>query len=129
MLILFCSMKAFADESAPTVSDAHQFIGELVGVNLVHWKEHSVSQYKGNACTSSFRYGASGTSIDVDWSLITEVTNGGGISGRLSRTFSSGESFTDTHFSMQTDDDVAQKRLVKAMTLLMHSCAKKSKFD
>lgn len=78
VLISFGCMNAFAEDSAPTVSDAHELIGDMIGSGLVYAlnssdRDYILSNYQGKGCISSMNSGKKGSSVRIDWAGITSV--------------------------------------------------------
>ncbi len=74
VLIMFISFgnMVFAADASLTVSDAHEYIGELLRKELVSSKEDQFPgdywSYKGDGCNSSMRWGNQGAHLSIDWS-------------------------------------------------------------
>ena len=144
-LISFGSTNAFAADSEPTVSDAHELIGYLIGDGLVFElnssnRDYVLSNYQGSGCVSSINSGLKGASVRIDWSGITSVVKEDPekanekvnvtITGNLQERAADGTSTDKYHKrSFYFMDEISRKRVEKAMKLLMYSCAKKKKFD
>lgn len=141
-LISFGSTNVFAASEAPTVSDAHELIGDLIGNGRVcahdsDCSKYVYSNYQGNNCTSSMNWNTNGDAEQVDWSRIISVVKGGvshydvTIFGALIATDKDGTKKEYKQAPFYFSDESSMKRAEKAMTLLMNSCGKKSrsKFD
>ena len=143
VFISFGSANAFAADSGPTVSDAHELIGDLIGNGLVKAlnsddRDYLYINYKGNGCNSSMGWGLEGIGTQIDWSRITSVIKEGRkeenkklnvtiVGGLLSTRPDGTQSGEYTQASFYFLDEASRRRVEKAMTLLMNSCAKKSK--
>jgi hypothetical protein len=138
LLTLFGSANVYAADEGPTVSDAHEFISDMIGSGVVYArspKSYRYSNYQGSHCTSTMNWGDDGADMCIGWSGITSVaksedgTIGVTIYGVMLTTMSKGEAQTDRfkQASFYVIDEASRKRLEKAMTLLVNSCAKKSK--
>jgi hypothetical protein len=143
LLTMFGGANVYAADKGPTVSDAHELLGDLIGSGLVYAlnssdREHVLSNYQGENCISSMNSGKKGASVRIDWSGITSVAKeetteekekvNVTITGALLETSSDGTT-TDKYKkrSFYFLDEASRRRVEKAMTLLMNSCAKKSK--
>lgn len=142
VFVSFCSMGALAEDSAPTVSDAHELIGDLMASQLVSGVHSGANKYlhtnyHGNGCTSSFDWGKNGNSTQINWSDITSVAKeeteeknekiNVQLTGALLEINPDGTKGIWKFKSFYFLDESSRKRAEKAMTLLMNSCAKKSK--
>jgi hypothetical protein len=132
LITLLGTSSALADDG-PTVSDAHQFIGDLVQKGVLS-DPHLVVSYKGEGCHSQFLNENSSSSIN--WSDITsvEISNysvsiAGSIHFNPGRNNVGLTERIQTKYSAHTPDELTVNRLAKAMNVLKSSCAKKSKFD
>ncbi len=141
IFILLGSTNVFAAESDPTIDDAHELIADLINGGLVTAgpARNVYSKYSGNRCISSMIWGEKGGATQIDWAGISSVVKleeadgiGVRIFGMLTSTMPSGTT-TDKYkqASFHVIDEATRRRLEKAMTLLINSCAKKSrsKFD
>jgi len=159
VLIVFCSIEAFAEGSAPTVSDAHDFLRET----MRDWNYENSGgttryfRYSGSGCQSSWQqeehYQDSNGALDgkrnisIDWGGINKVISRGtsvisviiegSIKVELHLEWSGGrapprdESYIGREHELSSTNPLIIKRVTHAMTLLMNSCADKStsKFD
>jgi hypothetical protein len=146
VIVSFGGANAFAADSGPTVSDAHELIGDLIGRGLLSpdgqiGGEHSIySNYAGSGCTSNARYvrkdGSNETSLRIEWSAISSAVKHDGTVGIAESIFGA-VSYTDAengtrqinYGKFYTVDENTRKRLEKAFNLLIRSCNKGSKFD
>ena len=137
---------AFAADAAPTVSDAHELIGELIERGVVGTEDFDLVNYRGNTCKSSWGLAVSRRSItlrgeytgkevwreEFNWGDISSIEilreQSLIINGRIEHVDGK-YSEPRTYTTVSTNDSVTRNRLVKAVNLLMNSCAKKSKFD
>jgi hypothetical protein len=152
VLISICSTEAFADESAPTVSEAHDFLREQMSdwVSIGEFKK-SYFHYSGSGCQSSWQETSEyhmqdlskkvKSNLSIDWRKIYDVqlvrevnvVLSGSINVDNQVEFSDGtngdNSNTIVFWDLLSANPVIAKRVSHAMTLLMTSCQNKSKFD
>lgn len=133
-LLPLISMPVLADDSAPTVSDAHEFIRDLIATGVVRAGTlgHRFHNYRGSSCRSSMDLGTKGAATGIDWALITSVDNADNavaLKGTIFQTTIEGRRYSESVLNFNVPDKVTSGRLTKAMTLLMNSCLKKTKFD
>jgi len=134
LVTLLGSMEAFAVDPSPTISDAHELIGELIGRSAVSYdaeRKYLFSDYLGNGCKSSLKGGVY-VNQEIDWASISSISSGGHVVyvyGSVIEKKGDGTSSISVANVYFVPDEVTEKRLGRAMTFLMNSCAKKSKFD
>lgn len=146
---LFGSVEAFAAGTGPTVSDAHEFIGELVKKGNIR-NQHAIVEgvfidYKGNDCITTINANSAfldsigwyTASYTFNWSDISSIDSSAS-SIKLFGSFKSTLTFTKDgssdfyvvpSFDIYASDEVVCKKLIKAINLLVNSCHKSSKFD
>lgn len=134
LVALLGSVQAFAAEPSPTIGDAHELIGELIGRSLISYdseRKYLFSDYRGNGCKSSIKGGVY-INQEIDWAAISSISSGGHVVyvyGSVIEKKVDGSSSISVANVYFVPDEVTEKRLGRAMTFLMNSCAKKSKFD
>lgn len=134
LITLLGSTEMFAADSPPTIGDAHELIGELIGRSLVSYdseRKYLFNDYLGNGCKSSIRGGVY-VNQEIDWAAISSVSSAGRVVyvyGSVIEKKGNGTSSVSVANVYFVPDGVTEKRLGKAMAFLMNSCAKKSKFD
>lgn len=135
-IIAFGGTNAFAANAAPTIQDANEFIGDLMARGmLVGTKDGDMpfSNYRSSGCNATMKFGDKAGALQIDWpsiSSVNEIPLGVSVHGGILSTMGDG---SQTSKYKQADfyvaDETTMRRLNKAMTLLMNSCARKSKFD
>lgn len=125
----------------PTVEQAHQHIGRMLGkyqVKYLVWYgpgQHQyykgyVSYYSGNGCMSEFGSHPETRAFGIDWSKISSVRTPGGdvvyAHGELVRA-SSGRRLTGFHLYLA--DTRTAKSVWNALEVLRSSCVERSIFD
>lgn len=138
LLTLFGSANVYATEKGPTVSDAHELLGDYIEHGSVTNGPDTWANYSGNGCVSSLKWVDSEYVIKIDWSGITSVVResdnqtGVGVWGVIVVSGADGKKITTPKSAnFLVPDAVSAKRIEKAMTILMNSCASKlrTKFD
>lgn len=134
LVTLLGSAETFAADPSPTISDAHELIGELIGRSAVSYdaeRKYLINNYRGNGCKSSIKGGVY-VNQEIDWAAISSISSGGRIVyvyGSVVEIKGDGTSSISVANVYFVPDEITEKRLGKAMAFLMNSCAKKSKFD
>ncbi|OIQ84440.1 hypothetical protein GALL_337500 [mine drainage metagenome] len=132
-LLPFVGIQAVADDAAPTVSDAHAFLGDAIGSGLIRdaGLRRTYHNYQGRNCRSLMDVGEGGDVTSIDWSLVTSIDssdNAVNLNGTIFRS-TPGHRYNVYVAHFNIPDKVTTHRLAKAMKLLMNSCHKKSEFD
>lgn len=144
MLTLFGSANVYAADKGPTVSDAHELIGDLVGKGLLFHDGvgGKYKSYQGVGCASSLHmistFGEKDQTMQIDWSTISSAERDDSRTDLFIEKFHGLVTFTNLNEKPSTQewshfiviDEVTRKRVDKAVNLLIKSCNKAaSKFD
>lgn len=127
---------------SPTVDDAHAFFKDLIAlrttiVMTAKWNENRLASYGGQGCSSTLVNESEAVTRAVQWAQVTSVSGADPSSGTYVTIVGpitwykpeSSDSGILPKLVLKLPDDVTAHRVKNAATLLMNSCAAKSKFD
>ncbi len=140
LLTLFGGANVYAADKGPTVSDAHELLGDLANKGLLYasgFKNDPIDSYQGSGCTSTAHANIDGDwTMLIDWSAVTSAGRDTKVGDELNVKFYGVVSYKTTRGPSKHDwgqfltiDEVSRNRVEKAVNLLIKSCNKFSKFD